>query len=161
MFLKQNLKFTGLCIKDTEILLAFFISADLPEERIYLVACLKEMDEHTIDGFYKFRLNKLREKWNGVVNCIPSHFSKKQLVDFAEYLLKDRKDTVKLSKNGVYDMRNCCLRRHILIDINNWELNRMCEIILSCAGRVECLEELSTEQESFLKNYYDGRVRFR
>ncbi len=159
-YLKQNIKIAGLNKEDIEILYASIIAADFPEERKYLVSYLEEMQEHTIDGFYNFRLCALQKKWKGVINCLPSSFSKKQLADFMEYLIGGRKGKVFLKGQKVYDSRCRRLRRADLIEEGGRELNSLREIVLSCAGKVECLTALSSKQESFLKSYYAGRVGF-
>ena len=49
---------------------------------------------------------------------------------------------------------------YILIEDGKPELNTLREIVLACAGSIECLGALSLRQEHFLRTYYAGRVGF-
>ena len=150
----------GLSGEEREILLAAIISADFAEDRKYVCARLSGVTEHSVDGFYLFRLRRLQEKWRSVAACVPPSFTRAQLHDFMEYLLGGCRGKVFLKGQEVYDSRCRRLRRAQLIDGGRSEINTRREIILSGAGKVECLSALSAGQEDFLKKYYAGRVGF-
>ena len=158
--LSRIIRPAGLGAEDREILLAAIIAADFAEDYRYIRARLRDMSVHTVDGFYLFRLQALREKWKGVAACVPACFDGKQLAEFMEYLLGGNRRKIFLKGKEVYDCRCCRLRRAALIEGGGTEMNTFREIVLSGAGKIECLSSLSAPQENFLRRYYAGRVGF-
>ena len=156
----RSIRPAGLGAEEREILLAAIIAADFSEDYRYIRARLRDMAVHTIDGFYLFRLQALREKWKSIASCVPSYFDGKQLAEFMEYLLGGSRRKIFLKGKEVYDCRCCRLRRAALIDGGKSEMNTFREIVLSGAGKIECLSALSVSQENFLRRYYAGRVGF-
>ena len=152
----------GLGAEDREILLAAVIAADLAEDRRCVLSRLRRAaaEEYTLDGFYRFRLADLREKWRGVAACVPGVFTRGRLADFMDYLLGAGRGKVFLKGDAVFDARCRRLRRSSLIEGGCSEMNTLREIVLSGAGKVECLTSPSTRQENFLRRYYAGRVGF-
>lgn len=152
----------GLGEEDREILVAAVIAADLAEDRRCVLARLRRASgcECTVDGFYRFRLGDLRAKWRGVAACVPSVFTSGKLADFMEYLLGAGRGKVFLKGDAVFDARCRRLRRSSLIEGGRSEMNTLREIVLSGAGKVECLSSPGPRQEDFLRRYYGGRVCF-
>lgn len=150
----------GLGQEEREILLAAIISADFAEDLRYVRARLAAVEVHTIDGFYLFRLQALREKWKGIAATVPPRFDGNQLRDFMGYLLGGNRRKIFLKGKDVYDCRCCRLRRAALIEGGKSELNTFREIVLSGAGKIECLSAPTLSQEDFLRRYYAGRVGF-
>ncbi len=159
-FMRAAVQPAGLSARERELLLAAVIAADLEADKKYVRARLAQESEHCIDGLYRFRLRPLREKWREVAAVIPPCFTAAQLHDFLEYLLRAGAGRVFLKGEDVFDSRCRRLRRARLIEEGRSELNALREIVLSGAGRVECLSAVSAAQESFLKSYYAGRVYF-
>ena len=151
---------SGLAAEEREILLAAVIAADLAEDYLYIRARLRDVSAHSVAGFSLFRLQALREKWMGIAACVPAYFDGKQLAEFMEYLLGGSRRKIFLKGKEVYDCRCCRLRRAALIEGGGPELNTFREIVLSGAGKIECLSALSAPQENFLRRYYAGRVGF-
>ena len=158
--LSRHIRPAGLGRQEREILLAAIIAADYAEDFRYIRARLRDVSVHTVDGFYLFRLQSLREKWKGVAACVPASFDGKQLAGFMEYLLGGSRRKIFLKGKDVYDCRCCRLRRAALIEGGKSEMNTFREIVLSGAGKIECLSALSAPQEDFLRRYYAGRVGF-
>ena len=152
----------GLGGEDREILLAAVIAADLAEDRRCVLTRLRRAaaGEYTLDGFYRFRLADLREKWRGVAACVPGVFTRSRLADFMEYLLGAGRGKVFLKGDAVFDARCRRLRRSSLIEGGPSEMNTLREIVLSGAGKVECLTAPGTRLENFLRRYYAGRAVF-
>ena len=150
----------GLSSEDREILIAAIIAADFAEDTRYIIARLRDIKVHTIDGFFSFRLQSLRDKWKNVAACVPQTFDKNQLAEFMDYLLGGSRRKIFLKGSDVYDCRCCRLRRAVLIEEGKSEMNTFREIVLSGAGKIECLSQLSASQENFLRRYYAGRVGF-
>ena len=160
-FFRPLVRPAGLCEEDREVLLAAIIAADLAEDESYVRARLEGIEEHSLDGFYAFRLRGLREKWRSIAACVPSFFSESELGGFMAYLLSGSRGKVFLQAGRVYDGRCRRLRRANLIDGGAAELRTLREIVLSGAGKVECLTAPTPRQEKFLRRYYAGRVAFR
>lgn len=159
-FLSRLIRPAGLSAEDREILVAAIIAADFADDRRYVLSGLKKIEVHTIDGFYNFRLRALTEKWRGVAQCVPLYFDKERLAEFMEFLLGGNKGKVFLKGPDVYDCRCRRLHRAALIEGGKSEMNTLREIVLSGAGKVECLTAPSLRQENFLRRYYAGRVGF-
>lgn len=159
-YLSRAIRPAGLSAEDREILIAAIIAADFAEDTRYIVARLRDIQVHTIDGFFAFRLQSLREKWKNVAACVPHIFDKKQLAEFMDYLLGGSRRKIFLKGSDVYDCRCCRLHRAVLIEGGKSEMNTFREIVLSGAGKIECLSQLSAAQENFLRRYYAGRVGF-
>lgn len=150
----------GLCAQDREILLTAVIAADYAEDKKYVAARLGSPGRYTIDGFFNFRLKELREKWQGVAACVPPVFTRGQLTEFMRFLLNTSRGKVFLKSGEVYDVRCRRLRRSALIGDASAEMNTLREIVLSGAGKVECLGSPTALQENFLRRFYGGRVFF-
>lgn len=150
----------GLNAQDREILLTAVIAADFAEDKKYVLSRLAQQRTHTIDGFFNFRLKELREKWLGVAACVPPVFTRGQLTEFMRFLLNTNRGKVFLKRGEVYDVRCRRLRRSALIGDASAEMNTLREIVLSGAGKVECLGSPTALQENFLKRFYEGRVSF-
>ncbi len=159
-YFRSLIRPAGLCEEDREILLAAILAADFAEDSRYVRTRLEGIGEHSLDGFYNFRLRNLQEKWKSIAACVPGYFTESQLTEFMEYLLGASKGKVFLRGSEVYDGRCRRLRRATLIEDGKSEMGTLREIVLSGAGKVECLSALSSRQEKFLRRYYAGRVAF-
>lgn len=158
-YLRENIGAAGLREEERGILLSAVIAADLAADKRYVRARLKEVREHTLDGFFRFRLRDLEEKWRSVAVGIPRVFTDGQLADFMAYLLGISKGKVFLKGHSVYDTRCRKLHRSFLLDAAGGG-DAVREIVLSGAGRIECLGTPGEREENFLKRYYAGRVAF-
>lgn len=151
----------GLGKNDHEILLTALISADFADDKRYVFMHLKGMKIYCIDGFFNFRLSALKEKWKGVVRCVPPVFTREKLTSFMGYLLAgDGGRKVIVRGSEIFDGKYRKLRRATLIEEGISELNGIREIILSGAGAVECVGLPPPCQEEFLRRYFAGRVSF-
>lgn len=158
--MRRDIHPAGLSAEEREILLAAIIAADFADDKKYVLARLETGGECAVDGFFRFRLQGLRKKWAGVAACVPEVFTGSQLAEFMEFLLGACRGKVFLKGGDVFDSRCRRLRRSSLIDGGKSEMNTLREIVLSCAGKVECLTLPSARQENFLRRYYAGRVGF-
>lgn len=158
--LSEQIAPAGLSEQDREILLTAVIAADFAEDKKYVLSRLSLQRQHTIDGFFNFRLKELREKWLGIAACVPPVFTRGQLTEFMRFLLNTSRGKVFLKSGEVYDIRCRRLRRSALIGDASAEMNTLREIVLSGAGKVQCLGSPTALQENFLKRFYEGRVSF-
>ena len=152
---------TGLSKTDKEILLTGIIAADYAEDKRFVLARLSTLQrQHTIDGFYDFRIKELREKWEEIAACIPPVFTQGHLQEFMQYILSGNHGKVYLKGNEVYDSHCRRLRRSALIEGAQAQTNVMREIILSGAQKINCIGIPSPEQECFLRRFYEGNITF-
>lgn len=149
----------GLTPEEREILLSAIIAADLAADKRYVLSRLAEVKEHTLDGFYLFRLRELAAKWKNIAACVPPVFSNGQLIEFMQYILGGSRGRVFLKGNEVYDARCRRLHRASLLGEKTVP-DTLREIVLSGAGKVECLGKADEREERFLRRYYAGRVGF-
>ena len=156
----EGVRPAGLDVSEREILVSAVIAADFMQDKKYVLTKLAAIRQHCIDGFYEFRMRRLREKWQEIAACIPRAFTRDQLCAFLEYLHSSSKRRIFLKGGEVYDARCRRLRYASLLAEGKDEKTVLREIVLSGAGKVECLGSLSPAQEKFLKQYYAGRVAF-
>ena len=88
-FFNKNVNSSGLSAVERELLLTALISAEIDEDKKYVVKKLKNYSEYTLDGIFNFRLKALKEKWADIISYIPAGFQSKQLNDFIIYLIRD------------------------------------------------------------------------
>ncbi len=147
----------GLDDAEQELLRAALIAADLAADLRYVRARLKEVSVHTLDGFFNFRLRELAEKWSGVAACVPRAFTRGELAEFIEYLPLGSRGRVFLKGCAVYDARCRRLQRASLL---GGGADSLCEILLSGAAKVDCLDVPTEREQLFLRRYFAGRVGF-
>lgn len=160
-FFNKRLNSSGLSSVERELLLTALISADIDEDKKYVVKKLKNYTEYTLDGIFNFRLKPLKEKWLDIVSYIPPGFQSVQLKDFIVYLIRDKMGKrVYFDGGQVYDKRYNLLKRIELLSGDSGEIPIVKEILLSGAGEVELGSPLPERDEFYLKEFYGDRVRF-
>ena len=160
-FFNKRLNSSGLSAVERELLLTALISADIDEDKKYVVKKLKNYTEYTLDGIFNFRLKPLKEKWLDIVSYIPPGFQSVQLKDFIVYLIRDKMGKrVYFDGGQVYDKRYNLLKRIELLSGDSGEIPIVKEILLSGAGEVELGSPLPERDEFYLKEFYGDRVRF-
>lgn len=159
--LKKNIKPIRLNELDTEVLLCALVSADFNEDKKYIIKRLKEVNVYSIDGFYNFRLQNLKRKWQGIIECIPNDFTPNDLCDFINYLFEERGTvTIKYNDGKFYDKAYNRLNRAELIDSSFNELNNVRELLLSGATKLECNCKPDYLMCEVLNKYYRSRTDF-
>ena len=160
-FFKKNVNLDGLTSVEKELLLTSLISADIDEDKRYVIKKLKAFSEYTLDGIFNFRLKALKEKWVDILSYIPSGFKSVQLKDFIVYLIRDKMGKrVYFDGGSVYDKRYNILKRRELLTGDSGEISIVKEILLSGAGEVELGSPLPEKDEFYIKEFYGDRVRF-
>lgn len=158
-FFKKRLCLSFLSNADREVLLASLIAADFNDDKKYLVKKLMPSTEFSIDGFYNFRMNALKDKWEEIVCLIPEHFTSFELERFISFLLEGENKKIYIKDNEVFDERYRKLRRSRLIG-SFPEFSFLREVILSGADNICCLTTPGRAECGFLKKYYGSRVFF-
>lgn len=160
-FFNKRINSSGLSSLERELLLTALISADIDEDKKYVVKKLKNYSEYTLDGIFNFRLKPLKEKWSDIISYIPPGFQSTQLKDFIVYLIRDKMGKrVYFDGGSVYDKRYNILNRIELLNGDSGEIPIVKEILLSGAGEVELATRLPEKDEFYLKEFYGDRVRF-
>lgn len=160
-YFKKYVNSSGLTTVEKELLLISLISADIDEDKKYVVKKLKNYSEYTLDGIFNFRLKPLKEKWADIISYIPPSFQSNQLKDFIVYLIRDKMGKrVYFDGGRVYDKRYNLLKRTNLLSGDSGEISIVKEILLSGAGEVELASKLPEKDEFYLKEFYGDKVRF-
>ncbi len=160
-FFKKNIKVAGLLETEREILLTALISADIEEDKRYIVKRFRYFSEFALDGIFNFRMKPLKEKWKEISSYIPTAFPICGLRDFITYLIKDKMGKKVYYENGnVYDKRFNILKRRELLGEGAIEYGSIKEILLSGAGEIELGSKLPDNEEKYLRDFYGERVTF-
>ena len=153
-YFKKTVKPIGLNAFEQELLIDALISADIDDDKKYIVRKLKHFSEYAIDGVFNFRLIPLKRKWEEIAGYIPPYFSGERLKDFISFLLTEKRGKTAIIENGiVYDQRFIPLNRTALIG-QTGEGRIIKETILSGCGEVKVLCSLPELDEKYLKMYF-------
>ncbi len=157
-FLSRTAKATGLEEIERELLLDAIISADLEDDKKYILRKLRHFSEYAIDGLYNFRLIPLKRKWEEIAGYIPPYFSKDRLKDFIKFLLDEKREkTATIDGGVVYDETLKPVSRTSIIG-QSGRGRILKEAILSGCGRVKLLSSLGETDEKYLKEYFGDNV---
>ena len=154
-YLEEHLS-ASLSKRENKLLRAALIAADREGDGAYIRRKITPVSDYAIDGIYNFRLARLREKWDKIISYVPSSFSSVDLTRFCEFLVGESRNKVYLKDNQVFGENFTLLRRSRLTGEEDIET----EIMLSDAGFVYCLGEVSEELVDFLQKYYAERAIF-
>lgn len=154
-FLKEQL---NVCLskREKKILCAALIAADLDGDKAYIRRKLESCSDYSIDGFFRFRLAPLREKWEKIVAYIPAGFTSVDLKKFCDFLVGESRRKIYVKGKAVYGENFTLLTRSRLIGEEDTET----EIVLADAGFVYCLGGVEDSVGDFLQKYYAERAVF-
>ncbi len=142
--------------RERHLLAAALIAADLEGDCAFIRRKLEGTEQYSVDGFYRFRLAALREKWGKIVDYIPEGFSSSDLKRFCEFLVGESRRKIYVKGNAVFGENFLPLRKSRLMGKEDLET----EIMLSDAGFVYCLGKIDSSVEDFLQKYYAERAVF-
>ncbi len=154
-FLRERLR-VCLGAREEKQLCAALIAADFESDGAYLRRKLGDADEYCIDGFSRFRLAALRDKWQRIVDYVPEGFCSADLKQFCEFLVGESQHKIYLKGRTVFGENFAPLRRSRLLGEEDAET----EILLSDAGFVYCLGEVEEGLGEFLQKFYAERAIF-
>lgn len=158
-YLKDCVDLSAYSDYNGELLLTALISADFAEEKKYILRRLTFGKILCIDGFFRFRLRELKEKWSQITELLPEYFSPYEFEKFIGFLIEGENKKIYVKDNEVFDERYKKLRRSRLIG-SYPEFSFLREIVLSGADNICCLTPVNGEESSFLKKYYPSKVFF-
>lgn len=160
-YFKKHLRTLGICDFEYELLLAALISADLKEDKRFVIANQKSVDNLPIDGLFNFILTPLRDKWAEVVSYIPTYFSHDKLCEFITYIINEKpKKCVTISGGRVYDMNKAQLCRGELMGYLD-EASLVREVILSESSQIMLDGTLSGVEEMYLARFFGDKIFFK
>ena len=155
-FFKTRLALPLLSPKKKRLLLTAIVAADYQEDRAHALKRVCSNGEYCIDGVYHFRLKRLKERWQEIVEYIPADMNERSLDGFLEFLTEDGENTIYLKDGKAYDQEYRPLSKSMLTG----EASLVGEILLGNAEKVYCFGETDRETTSFLKKYYAGKATF-
>ena len=157
-FLKRTLRTIGLTPYENEILHVAIISADIEDDKRYIIRKLRAFENFSIDGVFNFRLQPLKNKWREVATYIPFFFTGSQLCEFVSFVLGEKRNKkVFIEGDCVYDINYNKLNRASLISGSKDVVK---EALLSTSTSVEVVKSVSAQEERELKRYFGARVCF-
>ncbi len=142
--------------REKRLLAAALIAADLEGDCAFIRRKLEGTEKYSVDGFYRFRLAALREKWSKIVDYIPENFTASDLKHFCDFLVGESRRKIYVKGNAVFAENFVPLKRSRLTGKEDLET----EIMLSDAGFVYCLGKVEASVEDFLQKYYADRAVF-
>ncbi len=156
VFLKDKVKPMGLNDDGKNLLLAGIISADIDDDKKYVISKIKGFDSIAIDGVYNFRLKILKEKWFEISSLMPTAFMPEQLKEFLSYISGGRKERIFIDGEAVYDSH---YRRQIKSELTE-SPDALTEVVLCGASEINLLSSPDKRLESGLMSYYGSKVNF-
>lgn len=157
-FFKRRICPIGLNAYQSEILYTALISADIEDDKRYIIRKIRGLDGYVIDGIYTLLLPPLKNKWQEIVSYIPLFFDGAKLCDFVSFLVSEKRGKrVIVDGKDVYDGNYNRLKRSSLLD---GEGDVLREVLLSASGNVDVLSTLPEETVGYLKSFFGGRITF-
>ena len=138
------------------VLLTALVAADYREDKAFVAKRLRGFSQYCLDGVFHFRLQTLKQRWDGIVEYIPTDMSESAAEGFLEFLAEDGTEKLYVKSGKVYDADYRPLRRSLLTGVESV----VGEIILGGAERVYCFGETDGETRTFLKKYYGKKGIF-
>lgn len=160
-YLTKYVRTTGVSDIDYEMLIASIISADLDDDRRYVLDGKLSLEDFSIDGYFNFRLRPLKEKWREIVTYIPTYFTRDKLFDFISYIICEKRGKRGIIYDGkVYDGRyNRMLKNTLVNDIKEGSVAR--EVILSGFSEVQLNSEITKTDETYLAKFFGDKIFFK
>ena len=157
-YFKKRIKVAGLKSVEYELLLSALISADIDEDKRYVIARICG-SPYSIDGSFNFTMKPLVDKWNEIVGYIPPYFTAEQLKEFVSFIVSEKKGgRVYVAGGSVYDVDYNLLTRADLAGDGDCRLIR--EIILSSSAEVELSSPVEGKDEFYLKEFFGDKIFF-
>ena len=155
-FFKSHLALPLLSKEERFLLYSALVSADYKEDKRYASRRLGAFEDCSIDGVYNFRLAELRNRWQEVLEYIPTDFGKYELEGFVDYIVSENDGKAYLKDGKVYDENYRELKKSELLG----EKSLISEVLLSGAGSVYCFGKVDVATGEFLRKYYKEKVVF-
>ena len=76
------------------VLLTALVAADYREDKAFVAKRLRGFSQYCLDGVFHFRLQALKQRWDGIVEYIPTDMSESAAEGFLEFLAEDGTETV-------------------------------------------------------------------
>lgn len=155
-FFDKKLQLPLLSPKQKRLFITALVSADLPEDRGYVLRRFSGGETYSLDGVYHFRLKELIKRWEEIVAYVPLEMGEASMENFLGYLAEDGRKKLFVKGGQVYDEEYRKLSKSALTG----ERSAVGEILLGQAERIYCFGETDEETANFLKKYYGEKAVF-
>lgn len=155
-FFEKRLRLPLLSKLHRRLLLTALVAADYKEDRAFVARRLRGFESYCLDGFFHFRLQDLKKRWEEVADYIPLDMGESSLESFLGFLTEDGEGKLYVKDGKVYDEEYRPLSKSILTGVES----PIGEIVIGGAERVYCFGETDEETKEFLKKYYGEKAIF-
>lgn len=155
-YFRSRLPLPVLTPQQRRVLLTGLVAADYKEDRAYIQRRLRGFSSYCLDGFFHFRLQELKKRWEGIAEYVPTDMGERAADGFLEFLAEDGEGKLFIKAGKVYDEEYRPLTRSLLTGVGSV----IGEILLGGAGRVYCFGETDGETRAFLEKYYKEKTVF-
>ncbi len=155
-FLKKRLALPLLNDEKKRLLLTAIVAADYPEDRAHALKRVRGFSTYSLDGVYRFRMQRLQQRWQEIADYIPVEMSETSLDGFLEFLTEDGEGKLYLKDGIVYDEAYRPVSRSVLTG----KASVVGEILLGNAEKIYCFGETDKETVAFLRKYYGNKAVF-
>lgn len=155
-FFRRRLRLPLLSGAQKRTLLTALVAADYREDRSYVAKRLRGFEKYCLDGFFHFRLQELKKRWEGIVDYVPTDMGESSMDGFIEFLVDDGEGKLYLKNGKVYDSEYRPLTKSLLTGVES----PVGEILLGGAEQVYCFGDVDEVTRAFLRKYYGGKAVF-
>ena len=155
-FFEKRLRLPVLSKIQKRLLLTALVAADYKEDRGFVVRRLRGFESYCLDGFFNFRLQDLKKRWQEVADYIPTDMGESSLENFLGFLIEDGEGKLYVKDGKVYDEEYRPLSKSLLTGVES----TIGEIVLGGAEQIYCFGDIEVETKKFLKKYYGENVVF-
>ena len=159
-FFEEKLNVVGLDQINKGILITALISADIYEDKKYILCKFKGSNKIAIDGFFNFRLDNLKKKWTEICNFIPDFFTEREVKEFVVYLMNEKPlRRVLVDGDKVFDKIGNRLNRASLLPGSGLLVFK--ELLLAGVKEIEIHSLPNDEiEQKYLKEYFGDKIFF-
>lgn len=155
-FFEKRLRLPLLSKLQRRFLLTALVAADYKEDRGFVIRRLRGLENYCLDGFFNFRLQDIKKRWEEIADYIPTDMGERSLESFLGFLTEDGEGKLYLKDGKVYDEEYRPLSKSILTGVES----PVGEIIIGGAEQVYCFGKTDEETKAFLKKYYGENAIF-
>ena len=138
------------------VLLTALVAADYKEDKAYIARRIVGFENYCLDGVFHFRLQRLKHRWEEVIDYVPADMGASSMDGFMEFLAEDGEEKLFIKDGKVYDKEYHVLSKSALTG----RQSIVAELLLGGAGEIYCFGQTDQQTTAFLKRYYPTRTVF-
>ena len=155
-FFEKRLPLPLLSPLQKRMLLTALVAADYKDDRVHIVKRIRGFERYCLDGLFHFRLRDLIQRWEEIIDYIPTEMGEGAMDGFVEFLAEDGEGKIFLKDGKIYDEEYRPLTRSVLTGV----ASPIGEILLAGAERVYCFGDVDGDTAAFLRKYYGEKAIF-